>query len=455
MLIAIGAADNWVGVNPVYGPENAGQGNVISGNSNQGVWIESAGTTGNVVAGNDIGTTAAGTAALANGVDGVLINSGASATTIGGTVAGARNIISGNGTHGVEIDSPATDNLVEGNYIGTDITGTVALGNGVSGGSAGVYVSGGGNTFGGNIAGAGNVIAGSGNYGIRFTSSAATGNLVEGNEIGTNAAGTAALPNANNGINIDGGSSDNTIGGTAAGAGNVISGNSGDGVEITGTGTIDNVVSGNLVGTNAAGTAALANTGLAGIMIYDSNSNTIGGTAAGARNVISGNAGNGIQLNPDNVTSPFAEDNLIEGNFIGVNASGMALGNGGDGIFAFYATGNTIGGTAAGAGNIFAGNNFFGVEIDFSSQNLVAGNLVGITESGSAVANGDGGVSLGSASGNTIGGSASARATSSRATPRMGSRSAARRRPATWLRVTISVQTSREPPRCPTAPTAS
>ena len=189
VIIAIGAADNWVGVNPVYGPENAGQGNVISGNSNQGVWIESAGTTGNVVAGNDIGTTAVGTAALANGVDGVLINSGASADTIGGTVAGARNIISGNGTHGVEIDNPATDNLVEGNYIGTDITGTVALGNGVSGGSAGVYVSGASNTIGGTVAGAGNVIAGSGSYGIRLTTSTATGNLVEGNEIGTNAAG--------------------------------------------------------------------------------------------------------------------------------------------------------------------------------------------------------------------------------------------------------------------------
>ena len=237
-----------------------------------------------------------------------------------------------------------------------------------------------------------------------FRPAAASGNLVAGNDIGTNAAGTAALPNAYDGIYIDSGASANTIGGTAAGAGNVISGNSGDGVEITGTGTTGNVVVGNLIGTNAAGTGALANNGLAGIMIYDSNSNTIGGMAAGAGNVISGNAGNGIQLNPDNVTSPFAEDNLIEGNFIGVNASGMALGNGGDGIFAFFATGNTFGGTAAGAGNIVAANHAFGVEIDFSSQNLVAGNLVGITASGSVAANGDGGVSLGSASGNTIGG---------------------------------------------------
>ncbi len=211
--IESGASGNWIGVNTVYGAGSADEGNVISGNSVDGIWITGTGTSGNSVAGNIVGLTAAGTAALANGNDGILINGAASATTIGGTVSGARNIISGNDARGVEIDSPATDNLVEGNYIGTDSTGTVALGDGVSLGDAGVLVSGGGNTFGGTVAGAGNVIAASGNYGIRFTSSAATGNVVEGNDIGTNAAGTAALPNANNGINIDGGASNNTIGG--------------------------------------------------------------------------------------------------------------------------------------------------------------------------------------------------------------------------------------------------
>ena len=92
---------------------------------------------------------------------------GALSNTIGGTIAADRNIISGNDYRGVEIDSPAIANLVEGNYIGTDITGTVALGNG----AANVYVAAAGNTIGGTVAGAGNVIAGGGSYGVKLTTS--------------------------------------------------------------------------------------------------------------------------------------------------------------------------------------------------------------------------------------------------------------------------------------------
>ena len=218
---------------------------------------------------------------------------------------------------------------------------------------SGIYVGGNSNTIGGTTACAGNLISGNTGVGIDLSGSA---NVVLGNRIGTNAAGTAALANSGDGIDVF--ASNNTIGGTASGAGNVISGNSGDGIQITGTGVTGNVVLGNLIGTNAAGTGAVANVGLAGIMIYDSNGNTIGGTAAGADNAISGNSGNGIQLNPDNVTSPFANDNLIAGNFIGVNAAGTAIGNGGDGIFAFDATGNTIGGTVAGGGTPSRATNF-------------------------------------------------------------------------------------------------
>jgi len=161
VLIQIGAADNWVGVNPVYGAENADQGNVISGNSTVGVWIRSSGTTGNVVAGNLIGTTAAGTAAL------------------------------GNGSYGVQIDTGATNNWIGVNPID-----------------------------GPENAGQGNFISGNRQAGIVVS---ADDNTIAGNEVGTNSAGTAAL--ANNGDGIDVFSNSNTIGGTTPAAGNVISGN--------------------------------------------------------------------------------------------------------------------------------------------------------------------------------------------------------------------------------------
>ena len=86
-----------------------------------------------------------------------------------------------------------------------------------------------------------------------------TGNVVQGNMIGTNAAGSAALANHGDGVSIESGATANTIGGTATGARNVISGNTSDGVEITGAGTTGNVVEGDFIGTNAAGSAAIAN----------------------------------------------------------------------------------------------------------------------------------------------------------------------------------------------------
>src|SRR5437763_7447727 len=111
--------------------------------------------------------------------------------------------------------------------------------------------------------------------------------------------GSTALGNVNHGIQIFNASS-NTIGGTTAGAGNVISGNSNNGIFLLNTGNVNNnLIQGNLIGTNAAGTAALPN-GNAGIVLGGSlgalTNNTIGGTTAAARNVISGNTGVGIAI---------------------------------------------------------------------------------------------------------------------------------------------------------------
>jgi len=124
---------------------------------------------------------------------------------------------------------PAENNLVQGNFIGTNAAGSAALPNGtIILPGAGVGLSGvSNNTIGGTAAGAGNVISGNINYGIEIRLNTATGNVVQGNFVGTNAAGNGAVPNRWDGIFLDD-APGNTIGGTAAGAGNVISGN-GDG----------------------------------------------------------------------------------------------------------------------------------------------------------------------------------------------------------------------------------
>ena len=198
---------------------------------------------------------------------GALFSLKSPSNTVGGTTATARNLISGNQEGGVAIyGGSAVNDLVEGNYIGTDITGTVALGNAYSG----VYVGSGSlfsdnppgsasdNTIGGTAPGAGNVISANGNWGIWVSGDGATGNLIQGNKIGTDLTGTMALENKYSAVEIDGGAA-NTIGGTTAGAGNVISANGHQGVLITGDGATGNLIQGNEIGTDVAGTVALGN----------------------------------------------------------------------------------------------------------------------------------------------------------------------------------------------------
>ena len=181
---------------------------------------------GNIIEGNFIGTDVSGTSDLGNTNDGVRIET--SNNTIGGTVASARNVISGNNNDGVEINgSAASGNLVQGNFIGTDASGTTDLGNDVDG----VRITGApGNTIGGTASGARNVISGNDDDGVEINGNAASGNLVQGNFIGTNAAGTGALGNNAHGVHVSSSAPNNTIGG--AGAGNVIAFNGGDGIFI-------------------------------------------------------------------------------------------------------------------------------------------------------------------------------------------------------------------------------
>ena len=175
--------------------------------------------------------------------------------------------------------------LIQGNLIGTDVSGTAALGNASNGVRLGHAAD---VLIGGTEPDAGNTISANGAMGVLAVYSGSTGNIVQGNFIGTNVSGTGALGNAGDGVWIEAGAHGNTIGGTSSAARNVISGNLDDGIQISG-GSYGNTVLGNYIGTNAAGTLGLGNAG-EGIQITGgASNNTIGGTDSGARNLISGN----------------------------------------------------------------------------------------------------------------------------------------------------------------------
>jgi len=421
------------GSNNTVGGTTPGAGNLIGGNASEGVRLTGAAATGNTVEGDYIGTDYSGTVAIANGT-GVEVDTGASGNTIGGTAAAARNIISGN-SYGITLNDTTSD-AVEGNYIGTDPTGSIAVGNGIG---VLIWASATGNTIGGPAAttgtAPGNVISGNSGIGIFFNNNVASaGDLVEGNLIGTDAAGTAALANGTVGggyggfyILSDGSATHETIGGTAAADRNVISGNNGAGFDILNDN--NNLIEGNYVGLDITGTTAIPNLNQ-GIQIVGSNDNTVGGTASGAGNVISGNlynatAGQQLVINDENLSTQTASGNLVQGNLIGTNAAGTGLPSGmsfdydGTGvIITGCATGNTIGGTTAGAANVIAGNahGVFIASLGFlaggtTSGNVVAGNDIGVEANGTTALANTVGVLIQSGGGdsatddNTIGGS--------------------------------------------------
>jgi uncharacterized protein (TIGR03437 family) len=257
--------------------------------SGGGISLATAG--GNVIAGNYIGTDVSGAANLGNDNNfGVFIGL-APNNTIGGTATSARNVISGNFFGIVISGSSPTGNLVQGNYIGTDVTGAADLGNTNDGVSVLFSPN---NTIGGTAVGARNVISGNDSFGIYISGSGARGNLAQGNYIGTDATGAAALGNNNSNVSIFEVPS-NTIGGTVAGARNVISGNDGFGIGITGIGARSNLVQGNYIGTDATGAASLGNSA-DGVIIANEANNAVGGTTSGAGNTIAFNGGDGVNV---------------------------------------------------------------------------------------------------------------------------------------------------------------
>lgn len=345
-----------------------GSGNVISGNQ-EGVTIVDVTATDNVVIGNYIGTDVTGTSAIPNGIGVLLL---APNNRLGGPTVGARNVISGNQFNGVDLGPPnATGNVIEGNYIGVDATGTAVLGNDI-----GVFVNDvANNTIGGTEEGAGNLVSGNVGGGLAIAGEFARDNTVVGNLIGTDATGTAALGNVEAGVALLQGASENTIGGSEPGAGNVLSGNV-FGVLIADSTGSGNQILGNLIGTDAAGNQAIPNF-QTGILLWGTN-NVIGGVEAGARNVISGNGFAGIDLGPGSTGT------MIRGNYIGTNSAGTAVLGNDLGIFVNFSPNNVIGGTEPGAGNVISGNLGLNININGldASENTLQGNYIGTDATG-------------------------------------------------------------------------
>jgi titin len=319
--------------NNTIGGTVPGAGNVISGNGD-GIQIYAG--SGNIIAGNYIGTDITGTQAIGNGGGVAFVNAQGTGDTIGGTTAAARNIISGNGGDGIDLDGSA--NLVQGNYIGTDATGTQAIGNG----GMGIFLSTGANnniiggtdtnTPGTALAGAGNLVSGQTGTGIFL--SGCSGNVVQGNYVGTDVTGTHALGNAF-GIVLESGATSNWIGTTGLTDGsdrNILSGNVQNGMSLGFTGTDQNIVAGNYIGTDATGTQPLGN-GLAGVGIgWTAQNNQIGALgllATTLPNTIAFNRGPGVWMVSDSTLGANTTGNSVRDNSIHDNA-GLGIDLGGD-----------------------------------------------------------------------------------------------------------------------------
>ncbi len=362
------------------------KGLVINRFNHTGIYLASSGT-GNTIEGNYLGTSIDGGWGLGNGYGIVILNS--SFNTI------RNNLISGNGFEGIWLYK-ADYNAIEGNLVGTNWSGTSAVGNGGGGIIMGGNFHNSANTIGGPEPSKRNVISGNGGYGFRCDQYG-EGTIIWGNYIGLDATGMNALPNGDAGV-VTGYGCDTTL------RGNVISGNTGNGVEIvtTGGGVSGNVVEDNRIGTNATGTVALPNGGHGVYLnapIGSLTDNRIGGVEPGVGNVISGNTGDGVRI-----SGPGATGNVVQGNFIGTNATGTAaLPNVGSGVRLSGAS-NTVGGTAAGAGNLISGNSGYGVSI-WADGNTVAGNYIGLRASGTGtIPNGMHGIFISNSSDNIIGG---------------------------------------------------
>jgi parallel beta-helix repeat protein len=302
---------------------------------------------------------------------------------VGGATAPARNVIAGNDRSGV-LYSAGTGARIQGNRIGVGADGSTAVGNGtgvwIEAGATSPQIGGPTSTPGG---APGNVISGNHGPGVLIRQ---TGAKVTGNLIGTNAAGTAAVPNEGDGVAIRDGAHDALIG--DAGGANVISGNAMAGVYISDSD--DNLVRGNTIGLNRAGTVAIGNA--TGVELANGATGNRIGDSFGS--VISGNRWEGVFVHGAGTTHNTLDDNLI-----GLRADGAGpVANGQGVVISGGAQENTVGDPLdlAGVDNTISGNTAEGVLITGpeTNRNVVLRGAVGVRPDGVTAQPNDIGVAI-------------------------------------------------------------
>lgn len=393
-VLLYGADSNRIGV--AGAPRN-----VISGNARSNIYIRRGNH--NTIQNNFIGLKANGNepmlphsdqsfAQYGINIEGDRLNNIISTgNVIGGTQPGARNVISGNQYIGISNDptgASVSGTVIQGNFIGTNAAGDTAVPNVY----AGIRDGGTDTLIGGTTPQARNVISGNGVASLPGSFGILAGGFnskVQGNFIGTNARGTAALPNVFAGVAVVG--SGVTVGGTTSrpgtGAGNLISGNAQHGVTIESSfssSSVNTRVVGNLIGTDVTGTNAVPNG--AGVTLYGGGGTFIGNGAPSGRNIISGNSGPGIRSSLLQSTSR-ASSTRIQGNYIGTNISGQAALPNLNGIQLTYSIGTIIGGSTTrpgtGAGNLISGNRSAGITTSGEGFTIfVYGNAIGVAADG-------------------------------------------------------------------------
>ena len=342
--------------------------NLISGNPSGGIQIDESLTGVTTITGNFIGTDVAGTHKIPNSANsGILIHTtsasaqvvvgGASGTTPGGSCTGSCNLVSGNDPYGIYAFGSGPVSIVN-NFIGTDVTGTVALGND----PGGVVLAAAGKTLGSSTA-SGNLISGNGNeffggFGAQSLSAASPGNTIKGNLIGTTTSGNAALANIGDGVILG---ANDTLGGV--GNPNVISGNLGNGVTIPSGAAFCQVV-GNSIGVKSSG-AALGN-GFAGV-------NSSASDATIQSNQIAYNSGNGVTVLGSAVRDSIRSNSIHHNGALGIDlgGDGVTPNDAGDGDSGPNDLMNFPDGTTTEWDSIHNQTTFRG-HIDTSSPNSVA-----------------------------------------------------------------------------------
>jgi hypothetical protein len=228
----------------IHGHGVAVRGLVIQNFPGDGVFIATSGSA--IVQGNYIGTDVTGMAAAGNGANGVYIYSGQAGNFIGGGNPDQRNVISGNGTNGIEMLG-GTALIANGNFIGTNAAGTAAIPNGKSGID---MRDGPMSDIGSAVEGTGNVISGNMEHGVLLRGLGSNNILVKNSRIGTAADGETAVPNGMHGVYLDQGAHDNTLGGLAPSNWNTIAYNGGAGVALSASAGANNYIDPNVIYAN-------------------------------------------------------------------------------------------------------------------------------------------------------------------------------------------------------------